>query len=187
MTANTIKNIRHNADNMADVMADITMKMIFRADTPTATTMDTTRGVELLTKVLSPVADGAVTLSFALVTGAGVYINTDQSIVKRDGVIDGGSGRTILVSGRTSLIRAAPSAAVTFCCPPRATCATNRWPPRKRITASTPMAAIRSWPARRSSMPPARLKSTRARHHGCGGTHQRRPRQPDGRTRRQFQ
>ena len=42
----------------------------------------------------------AVKPSGALVTGAGVTIDTDEDIVNRGGVIDGGAGRTLLLAGR---------------------------------------------------------------------------------------
>jgi filamentous hemagglutinin len=54
---------------------------------------------------LAHLGDGAVTAGGALVTagGAGVSINVDGDIVNRGGVIDGGSGRTLLVSGHDIL------------------------------------------------------------------------------------
>jgi filamentous hemagglutinin len=54
---------------------------------------------------LAHLGDGAVTPGGALVTagGAGVSINVEGDIVNRGGVIDGGSGRTLLVSGQDIL------------------------------------------------------------------------------------
>ena len=54
---------------------------------------------------LAHVGDGAVTAGGALVTagGAGVSINVDGDLVNRGGIIDGGNGRTLLVSGQDIL------------------------------------------------------------------------------------
>lgn len=52
---------------------------------------------------LAHVGSDAVKQSGALVTGAGVYIDTEEDIVNRGGVIDGGAGRTLLLSGQDIL------------------------------------------------------------------------------------
>ena len=84
----------------ADQIAHLTSDIVWM-ETQTVSLPDGTVEQVLVPKVyLAHAGDDAVKSSGALVTGAGVSINTSDSIVNSGGLIDGGSGRTVLVASQ---------------------------------------------------------------------------------------
>jgi adhesin HecA-like repeat protein len=90
-----------NADQVSHLTSDIVWMESQQVRLPDGS-IDTVLAPKVY---LAHLGDGAVTAGGALVTagGAGVSINVDGDIVNRGGVIDGGNGRTLLVSGQDIL------------------------------------------------------------------------------------
>ncbi|USX11997.1 hemagglutinin repeat-containing protein [Oxalobacteraceae bacterium OTU3CAMAD1] len=93
-------NLRPGIALTADQISHLTSDIVWM-ETETVMLPDGTVEKVLVPKVyLAHAGNDAVKPSGALVTGAGVKIDTTDSIVNRGGLIDGGNGRTVLIAGQ---------------------------------------------------------------------------------------